>query len=75
MTMKYAVEQRLRFIDFLLAQYGHVNRSAIMDYFGIGEATATRDFGEYKKLKSSNLVYNGNDRTYYKTQFFERVWR
>lgn len=72
--MRYAVEQRLRLIDFLLHQYGHVNRSAIIDYFGIGEATATRDFKEYKELRSNNMVYDGNDRTYYKTQHFERVW-
>lgn len=72
--MKYAVEQRLRLIDFLLAEYGHVNRSAIMDYFGIGEATATRDFKEYQKSCPSNMVYNGNDRAYYKTQDFKRVW-
>lgn len=72
--MKYAIEQRLRLIDFLLSQYGNVNRSAIMDYFGIGEATATRDFAEYKKLCPGNMVYSGNDRTYYKMQDFKREW-
>lgn len=72
--MNYAVKERLRLIDFLLAQYGHVNRSAITGYFGIGEATATRDFAEYKKLRPDNMIYNGNDRAYYKTQNFEREW-
>jgi hypothetical protein len=38
----YAVEQRLRLIDFLVAQYGHVNRSALCDYFGISEQQASR---------------------------------
>jgi len=74
MKRKYTEEQRLRFIDFLLAQYGHINRSAIMDYFGVGEATATRDFSEYKKMSTNNMVYNNTDRTYYKTQYFERIW-
>lgn len=32
--MNYAVQQRLRFIDFLLYHYGRINRSVIMDYFG-----------------------------------------
>ena len=45
--MTYAVEQRLRFIDFLLHQYGVLNRSAIMDYFGISQPCATRDIQEY----------------------------
>ena len=72
--MKYAVEQRLVFIDFLLAEYGHVGRGAIIDYFGISEATATRDFKEYKLRFPYNMVYNGNDKAYYKTQDFKRVW-
>ena len=72
--MNYAVKQRLRMIDFLLAIYGFVNRSTIMDYFGIGEATATRDFKEYQNLAHGNMTYNGSERAYYKTQRFERVW-
>ena len=72
--MKYAAEQRLRLIDFLLAQYGHVNRSAVIDFFAVGEATATRDFGEYKKLRPGNMFYNGHDKTYYATQTFERMY-
>ena len=35
MRMRYAIEQRLRLIDFLLHQYGSVNRSALEDYFGV----------------------------------------
>ena len=74
MVMPYAVEQRLRLIDFLLSQYGHVNRSAIMDYFSIGAATATRDFRAYKKLCKGNMVYDDFDKAYYKTHHFKRVW-
>lgn len=73
-VMPYAVEQRLRLIDFLLSQYGRVNRSAIMDYFGIGSATATRDFKAYKKLCKGNMVYDDFDKAYYKTHHFKRVW-
>lgn len=72
--MKYAMEQRLRMIDFLLSRYGHVNRRAIMDYFGIGEASATRDFTAYKKLGPDNMIYNAVDKTYCATQKFKRIW-
>jgi len=72
--MKYAVEQRLRMIDFLLAQYGRVNRAAIMDYFGIAEAAATRDFTAYKKICPENMIYNSVDKTYCVTEKFNRVW-
>jgi hypothetical protein len=73
-VMPYAVEQRLRFIDFLLSQYGHVNRSAIMDYFGIGAATATRDFKAYKGLCKDNVIYDDVDKSYHRSNRFKRVW-
>ena len=74
LVMPYAVEQRLRFIDFLLSQYGHVNRSAIMDYFGIGAATATRDFKAYKGLRKDNVIYDDVDKSYHRSNRFKRVW-
>ena len=74
-ALTYAVEQRLRLVDFLLAQYGHVKRAALMDYFGIGEATATRDFGAYHEIAPGNMALNPSDKTYYRTTGFARVWR
>jgi len=71
--MNYAVQQRVRMIDFLLAEYGYVNRSSIMNFFGIGPATATRDFKEYKRLRPSNMIYDENKKAYYKTQEFKRI--
>lgn len=72
--MNYAVEQRLRMIDFLLHTYGHINRSALIDYFGIGDACATRDFRTYKDLNPGNMVYQIEKRRYYKTQEFKRIY-
>lgn len=72
--MNYAVEQRMRFIDFLAYKYGFINRSMLMDYYGIGEACATRDFAKYKELAPDNLVYNLSERAYYKTQQFESIY-
>jgi len=72
--LSYAVEQRLRLIDFLLAQYGNVKRAALMDYFGTGEATATRDFGAYHDIAPGNMALNPSDKTYYRTNAFARVW-
>lgn len=74
MPLKYAIEQRLRFIDFLLTKYGHINRSVIVDYFGVGPATATRDFAAYKKLAPANMVLNDPEKTYYRTTSFKSVW-
>lgn len=72
--LTYAVEQRLRLVDFLLAQYGSVKRAALMDYFGIVEATATRDFGAYHEIAPGNMALNPSDKTYYRTNAFARVW-
>lgn len=72
--MSYAVEQRLRMIDFLLHQYGTITRSAIMDYFGIGEATATRDFAAYLSISPGSMTLNQSDKLYYRAKSFKRVW-
>ncbi len=74
-SLTYAVEQRLRLIDLLLVQYGHVNRAVLMDCFGIGEATATRDFTAYHKIAPGNMALNPSDKTYYRTNAFSRVWK
>ena len=45
-----------------------------MDYFGIGEATATRDFSAYHEIAPGNMALNPSDKTYYRTTTFKRVW-
>jgi len=72
--MNYAVEQRLRMIDFLVHTYGHIGRGALIDYFGIGVACATRDFRTYKDLAPGNIIYDIGKRRYYKTQEFKRLY-
>lgn len=72
--LRYAIEQRLRFIDFLLAEYGHINRSALMDYFGISAPQATNDINDYRDLAPGNLVYDLPGKTYRRAAGFQRVW-
>lgn len=73
-NLTYAVEQRLRLIDFLLHHYGSVGRAELMDYFGIGEATATRDFALYHKIAPKNALLNGSSKRWVKSDTFERIW-
>lgn len=70
----YAVEQRLRFIDFLLCHYGTLNRSAIMDYFGISMPQAALDIAAYIKHAPNNTVYDKSAKTYRKTADFSRLY-
>jgi hypothetical protein len=72
--LTYAVEQRLRFIDFLLGHYGTLNRSALIDYFGISEPSASRDIAEYTEIAPANLVYDKQAKTYVRGAAFLRVW-
>jgi len=72
--MSYAVEQRLRLIDFLLQRYGHVGRAELEDYFGIGEATATRDFAMYLAKAPGNALLNNVSKRYVRAETFKRLF-
>ncbi len=70
----YAVEQRLRLIDFLLANYGTLNRSALEDYFGVSTPQASADIQEYLRMAPDNLVYDHSAKTYRRTDKFARKY-
>lgn len=72
--MRYAVEQRLRLIDFLLVHYGTLNRAALVDYFGVSVPQASVDISDYIALAPENLVYDKTAKTYLRTSNFKRVW-
>ena len=72
--MRYAIEQRLRFIDFLLEHYGTVNRKHLEDYFGISTPQATNDFREYSKIAPDNIRYSTSEKVYKRNPEFVRVW-
>lgn len=69
--MNYAQEQRLRLIDFLLKHYGSVARAEIEDFFGVGGATATRDFALYVECWPGNTVMNPSSKRWIKTDTFK----
>lgn len=48
--LTYAMEQRMRFIDFQLFHYGKITRRHLIDFFGVTSATATRDFALFDEL-------------------------
>ena len=56
--LSYAVEQRMRLLDFMLKHFGHFNASALCDYFGISEPQAARDVRLYKRLNPYNVLYD-----------------
>jgi len=72
--LPYAVTQRLRFIDFLLGQYGTMNRSAVMDFYGVSQPQASLDIQRYIELAPKNIEYDSSGRAYRRTPAFKRVW-
>lgn len=72
--LPFAVAYRMRFIDFLLHEYGTLNRSALVDYFGISTPQASNDIGLYQELAPGNVEYDLSAKTYRRTRAFVRVW-
>lgn len=72
--MPYAKAQRMRMIDFLLAQYGTLNREALTDFFGISVPQASLDIAEYKLLAPRNISYSTAEKTYLRTDKFVRLY-
>lgn len=73
-VVTFALEQRMRFIDFLLHHYGSVGRAEIADFFGLGGATATRDLSLYKRMAPGNAVLNPTSKRYIRTDTFIRLY-
>lgn len=66
--------ERLRFIEFLLIQYGHVNRSALMRYFGISMPQAALDLKAYRAYAPGNMTYDATGKRYTRADNFARVY-
>jgi len=74
--LRWGIEQRLEFIEFRLFWEGHVNRSDLMDQFGVSVNQASTDLNRYIGFAPENMVYDKSARTYvrgsaFKPQFLE----
>lgn len=65
-----AQQERLFHIDFKLRFFGVVNRSDLVECFGIKGAAATRDLGIYKDLAPDNLSYDAKCKSYVQSEHF-----
>lgn len=62
--IRWGVAQRLEFIEFRLFWEGHVNRSDLMEQFGLSVNQASADLNRYIGLAPDNMVYDKSARTY-----------
>jgi hypothetical protein len=63
-TLKWGVERRLEFIEFRLFWEGGVNRSDIIDHFGVSVPQASKDLTQYQEIAPANARYDKSARRY-----------
>ena len=62
--LKWGVERRLEFIEFRLFWEGGVNRSDLIDAFGVSVPQASKDLTHYQERAPLNAVYDKSARRY-----------
>ena len=68
--LRWGVERRLEFIEFRLFWEGNVNRSDLMDAFGISVQQASTDLNRYLAIAPANMVYDKSAKTYVRSSDF-----
>ncbi|KPF90206.1 transcriptional regulator [Novosphingobium sp. AAP83] len=69
-NLRWGVEQKLQFIEFRLFWEGHVNRSDLIEQFGISPNQASGDLSRYIALVPDNMVYDKSGKTYVRSSGF-----
>jgi predicted DNA-binding transcriptional regulator YafY len=70
-SIRWGVEQRLEFIEFRLFWEGRVNRSDIIDIFGVSVPQASKDLALYQEHAPGNVEYDKSAKRYVVTKGFE----
>ena len=68
---RWGAERRLEFIDFRLLWDRTVNRTELVEFFGISTQQASSDLATYQRLAPKNLEYDKSRKTYIATQEFK----
>lgn len=67
---KWGQERRLEFIDFRLYWHGKVNRSDLVNFFGVSIPQASLDLARYQELAPQNAVYDSTEKAYVASENF-----
>jgi hypothetical protein len=68
---RWGVERRLEFIEFVSYWEGTINRSHIMEHFGVSAPQASSDLTAYQQLAPGNLRYDLSSKRYVATDEFK----
>jgi hypothetical protein len=61
---RWGQDRRLEFIDFRLLYEGKINRSAVVEFFGVSIQQASLDFARYMELAENNMQYDKSEKIY-----------
>lgn len=61
---RWGLAQRIAFIDFRLYWEGRINRSDIIDFFGISPQQASADLQEYFRFAADSVEYDKSAKSY-----------
>lgn len=70
-NQRWNVEKRLEFIDFRLFWEGQINRSDIMEQFGVSVPQASNDLSKYQEIAPKNISYDHSVKKYFSTDLFK----
>jgi len=73
-SLRWGVEQKLQFIEFRLFWEGHVNRSDLIDKFGVSQNQASGDLNRYIALAPDNMAYDKSGKTYVRSPSFSPLF-
>lgn len=68
---RWSVEKRLEFIDFRLFWEGQINRSDIMNQFGVSVPQASNDLSKYQEIAPKNIQYDHKQKRYFSNPSFK----
>lgn len=69
-SLRWGVERRLEFIEFRLLWEGGINRSDIIDCFGVSVPQASKDLTLYQGLAPENMIYDRSEKRYFAAKTF-----
>ncbi len=73
-SLRWGVEHKLQFIEFRLFWEGHVNRSDLIDKFGVSPNQASGDLNRYIALAPDNMVYDKSGKSYVCSHLFKPLF-
>ncbi len=73
-NLNHAQRERLAFVDFSLEFFGQIARADLIQQFGTGLASCTRDLALYKELAPNNAVLMHENKRYVRSDSFRAIF-